>query len=127
MSARTYAIIFIFIIAFVVPTIIIELTPYGDLPEDDERYWMMATIVYLINTSLLILVWRNNSTSELTFWKGLCLICSQMMSGWANATIVYIFPILFIAYLVMVLNTITGLFKGREYTQMKWLKLVDWF
>jgi len=119
MSARTYAVIFLLLIAFALPTIIIALTPYGNLPEEDNRYWTIVIVIYLVNTSLLILVWINNKTAEISFWKGLCLICSQMMSGWANATLLYIFPMLFIAYFILV--------KGKEYIQMKWIKLVDWF
>lgn len=127
MTTRTYSFIFLILLLLMFPCVIIVLTPYGNLPDNDIRLWITAISVYLVNAILLLLVSRNNKTSKITFWEGLSIICSATMSRFAKITILYIFPVLFFTYFIVLGNTIIGLFKGKEYTQAKWLKVIDWF
>ena len=127
MTARIYAFFFLFFLLLLFPAIIIAFTPYGNLPENDIRLWITAGTAYSINIICLVLVWRNNKTSEITFWEGLSIISSTLMSGCANITILYIFPVLLITYFILLANTIIGFFKGKEYTQAKWAGVVNWF
>ncbi len=89
----------------------------------DLNFWVML----LINSIVIVLVWHYNSVPVLPFFKGLTAICSSMMSGCANITLLYLPFVFFFLYVVILANTLVGLFRGREYTQEKWVKIVAWF
>ena len=89
----------------------------------DFNFWGML----LINSMVIALVWYYNSVPALPFFKGLTAICSSMMSGCANMTLLYLPFVFFFLYVVILANTLVGLVKGRKYTQEKWVKVVSWF
>ena len=84
----------------------------------------IGMVIFVANVLLLIWVWRRCSSRALTFFEGLEMISSNMMSGCANITLVYIFPNLAIVYLQTIFHTVVGLKNGKKYTEQKWIKLV---
>jgi hypothetical protein len=51
-----------------------------------------------------------------------------MMSGCANITMLYIFPVLVVVYVIVVVHSLTGAVKGdRAYAQERWIGLIKWF
>lgn len=77
-----------------------------------------------INITLLTLVWHFCSSPQVSFIGGIHIISSKLTSGCANITILYLFPFLAIVYLIFTFLTIMGLFRGRKYTQDKWIHFI---
>ncbi len=94
-------------------------------PDSQTQSLFWPSIV--INSFVAILVWYYNSYDELSFFKGLNVISASMMSGCANITVLYLPLVLIVIYFIAAFNTLIGLFKGRPYTQEKWVKLVVGF
>jgi hypothetical protein len=63
----------------------------------------------------------------MSFFAGLETISSCLMSGCFPLTVIYIFPILMVVYIIALFNTCVGLVKGKTYTQERWIGLVNWF
>lgn len=83
-----------------------------------------SILIIVINAFAVILIWYYNSVGELTFFKGLQAISGSLMSGCANITFLYLPFVLFGVYIIAGFNTLLGLFKGRLFTQERWVKLV---
>ena len=84
----------------------------------------IATLIFLLNAGVAVTVWRQSSSPALSFFDGLTIIASRMMSGCANITVLYAPLILVGFYLVAVWNTARGLARGREFAQLAWIKMV---
>ncbi|MBD2693663.1 DnaJ C-terminal domain-containing protein [Anabaena catenula] len=77
------------------------------------------------NTSLFLAVaWFTNSR-ELSFWRGLRLLCASFSSGCANITIFYIIPVLLFYYVRMIVATCVGFRRGKVYTENWWMKTIS--
>ena len=139
-TARTYAFIFIILVLlsplilvpfiYVAVMIPLQLIPLpGDGPLSVESLASIATIglgvaVLVVNGLLLICVWRRCSSRALSFFEGLEMIASGMMSGCANITLIYMYPNLTIVYIRALFHTIAGLKKGKQHTEQTWIRLV---
>jgi hypothetical protein len=110
---------FIVLIIFLWPLIL------AVVPESQTQglFWLCL----VINSCAAILVWYYNSIDELSFFKGLRVISASLMSGCANITLLYLPFVLIVVYLIAAFNTFIGLFKGRSFTQEKWVNLVMGF
>lgn len=78
----------------------------------------------VINTSIfLTVVWFINSP-ELSFWRGLSLLCESYSTGCANITMLYIIPLLLAYYVLMIIATCKGFWQGKNYTKNWWIKTI---
>ena len=84
-------------------------------------------LCFIVSPLLLLWVWKSSSSPSLSFFAGLETISSCLMSGCFPLTVIYIFPILIVVYLIALFNTCIGLAKGKTYTQERWIGLVNWF
>jgi hypothetical protein len=87
--------------------------------------WLMLALVLIANALLFMGVAVFIASEDLDPWDGLVVLTASFMSGCANITIIYIIPVLTIVYLIAILKTVIGLFKGRAYTQEWWIRLVS--
>jgi len=78
----------------------------------------------ITNTSLFILVWYFNSHPEMSYFRGLSVICASMMTGCLQMTIMILPWVLAFVSLTSLFFTLVGLIKGRKFTQERWMKLV---
>jgi len=78
----------------------------------------------IANLALLIFVWNRCSAPELSFWDGLRIISGRNMSGCANITLIYIYPLLFVVYLIALFHSLLSIFQGGDYSRSKWIGLV---
>ena len=112
MNASMYAFCFVVLILGW-PTLLAEISVSSTL------------ILGGLNTAIFGAVAFCTTSSELSWWKGLRVICASYMSGCANITILYIFPLLLVYYVRMIWATYMGVFKGKKHTQQWWLKTVS--
>ncbi len=82
-------------------------------------------LLLIANVLGMVFTWRRNSSKHLSFLKGLEIITKANMSGCANLTMIYIFPVLLIAYSTAFFNAVLGLKKGKKFTEQKWIQVVD--
>jgi hypothetical protein len=115
-SAKFYGFLFIGMILLVPVLICLPLTIVSP-----ALYWGLL----LVNVFILVFVWSYNSSPRLSFLKGLEIIARTNMSGCANLTMMYLFPMLFIVYCVALFNATVGLKRGKTYTERKWIEEVD--
>jgi hypothetical protein len=115
MTGGLYSVVFI---------LFIFLWPLLLTVSSDAHMQTLLWPVLIVNTLSGILVWYYNSLDELSFFKGLSVICGSLMSGCANITLLYLPFVLIVVFIIAAFNTLIGLFKGREYTQNKWGSLV---
>jgi len=125
-SAKYYVIIFL-ILAFISPLIIFfPIIIFGDIFFSDLLPCLIFYLgFFILNIIGMVFTFRYNSSSRLSFFKGLEIITSANMSGCGNLTAIYIYPFLFTVYCMAVFNAIMGLFKGKVYTEKKWLDEVS--
>jgi hypothetical protein len=88
----------------------------------DTTAILLTVGAYLLNTYILVSVWRSSSSPALSFWDGLKIISARYMSGCANITLIYIYPVLFVAYLAAAYHALLGLSHGPDYPRVEWLK-----
>jgi len=112
---QLYAGIFVFLIL---------VWPLG-FAEGDMQHPMWPVLI--TNTSLFILVWYFNSHPEMSYFRGLSVICASMMTGCLQLTIMILPWVLAFVYLASLFLTLVGLIKGRKFTQGRWMKLVMGF
>jgi len=86
---------------------------------------LLAGACLLVGNALIICaVFYYNSYKDLTFWEGLCVVTGSWMSGCMNLTIIYIFPALFLFFLICLGNALWALFSNRESAQNRWVNIV---
>ena len=78
----------------------------------------------IANALLLRLVWQRCSSRALSFFEGLETVAGRNMSGCANITQIYLFPVLTILYFRATFHTLAGLKREKKYTEWKWQELV---
>jgi hypothetical protein len=115
-SAKFYVFLFIVMILlvpafFCLPLMIVIPT----------LYWGLL----IVNALVLVFVWFYTSSSRLSFPRGLELLIRPNMSGCANLTMIYLFPMLFMVYCIASFNAFAGLKKGKIYTERKWIEEVS--
>jgi len=116
--AKFYVILFIFIFLVIPSFVSIPFDAIIGFPAFDCG-------LTILNVLVLAFVWIYNSSSRLSFTKGLEIISNVNMSGCANLTMIYLIPILFVVYFVALINAIVGLVKGKKYTERKWIEEVS--
>jgi hypothetical protein len=126
-TSEVYVILFVLVVLLLPPFALAMLV--GPLLEEyDALLGIMLFATFVLDVALLIFIWRYNSLPGLSFWKGMCVICSTMMSGCANITMLYIFPVLIVVYAIVVVHSLTGVARGdRTYAQERWVGLIKWF
>ena len=110
---KTYVYVFITIL-FALPFLVNYISP-------------KTFLVLFVDVFLFVLVYYRCSRPDLSFIDGLTLISGSLMSGCANLTIIYIFPLLFLVYAVCVVVTGLGLLLGKTYTENSFLAVVQRF
>ncbi len=90
----------------------------------DQR---LLAVAFIVNAALAIFVIYQCSSMELSFFRGLDIISGRSMSGCANITIVYLFPLLLVVYLVALFHCLISVFRGRLYAQQRWIRVVMFF
>ncbi len=113
----TYLFIF-YLLLFLIPIgLSVEApSPGGNL------FWL---IIAVINFVIFALTHYCTKSEGLTLNYGLIEICESGQSGCANITFVYMVPLLFIAYLLAVVATFRSFFKGRRFSQERWIAIVS--
>ncbi len=81
--------------------------------------------VLLVNTTIFLAVAWFTHSPELSFWRGLRIICSSYSIGCANITILYIIPVLLVYYIRMMWATWMGFRRGKSYTEQWWQRTVS--
>ena len=115
--AKAYVIMFILLL-LCVPAVL--CAPFESFQEVKAIYCGLM----IANALGLVFVWFFNSSPRLSFPMGLETIVSANMSGCANLTMLYLFPVLFIVYILAFYNAIAGLVKGKKHTERKWVEEV---
>lgn len=87
-------------------------------------YWLLW-LCLVVNTSIFCAVVYFSSSRDLSFWRGLKLICASYESGCANITVVYIFPLLAVYYIRMIRATWIGVRTGKQFTEQWWIEKVS--
>jgi hypothetical protein len=97
---------------------------------------MMFWPILIANTGIFITVVYFTSGRRCDFFTGLSLLCEPYMSGCANITIIYIFPIILFYYIRMIGATwegvrgkegesFEGIRRGKGYTESWWADFVS--
>lgn len=125
-TAEIYAALFVFFILTIPPLFIADAV--GVITNHRGLWQIVALLVGgTFNATLLAFIRRRNDTVQFSFQEGLSAICSTLMSGCSNITVLYILPVLLVVYVIVVTNTLIGLIKGKTYTQKRWIELIRWF
>jgi len=131
-TGKTYAFLAVLIIvlfsAFLL--MVLSMAIVFRLPSGNTRDLGMVSAIllgFVISPVLFVVVWKRSGSPSLSFFEGLDAISSRLMSGCFPLTVIYIFPILMVVYLIALFHTGVGLVKGKTYTQERWAGLVDWF
>jgi hypothetical protein len=62
----------------------------------------LLIFTFVLNTSIFVATAWSVSSNDLSFWRGLRLLCGSYESGCANITVIYIFPLLLFYYIKMI-------------------------
>jgi hypothetical protein len=81
-------------------------------------------IVPIINTLLFFLAWYFCSQPGMPFFRALGVMSASVQSGCAQMTLMLMPWVLAYSLSAALYFTIVGLFKGRSYTQERWMKFV---
>lgn len=116
-TASFYVILFFIIPTFVLFNLlsILLIFDYG---------WIIAFVIFSFYIGLIIFTGKSTSGPRLTFFEGLKRIAQLYMSGCANITLLYIFPILSFAFLAAFYHSCIGIGKGKEYVEKEWIRIV---
>ena len=84
-------------------------------------------VAVVVSVLVLIGVWKRSSAPDLSFFEGLEAIANRHMSGCMPLTSLYLYPLLVMVISIAQLYTVIGLFKGKSYTQERWVAVVNRF
>ena len=87
--------------------------------------YALLILTFALNTSILVATAWSISSNDLSFWRGLRLLCGSYESGCANITIIYIFPLLFFYYIKMIWATWMSLQKGKSHAENWWIETIS--
>ncbi len=85
----------------------------------------LLIFTFVLNTGIFIATAWSVSSSDLSFWRGLRLLCGSYESGCANITIVYIFPLLLFYYIKMTWVTWMSFQKGKSHAETWWIETIS--
>src|SRR5258707_14159462 len=86
----------------------------------------LGLLLVLNGVTALFVIYRCSSKG-LHFVHGIDIIAGSLMSGCANITILYLPPLLIVVYLIALYHSLVSFFRGREYSQGRWLVMVEGF
>jgi hypothetical protein len=89
-----------------------------------DSAWVFGLYLF-VNTAIFITVVRFTSSRQLSFWRGLRLLCGSYMSGCANITMIYIFPVLLFYYIRAIAATWTGIQTRKDCTEDWWIETIS--
>jgi len=81
----------------------------------------------VVNTALLIGVWRTCRVPGLSYWKGLNVIVACMRGGWAAFDALGALLVLTVVYPLSVGIMLRSLVRQDESAGRVWAKVVTWF
>ncbi len=84
----------------------------------------LLIFTFMLNTSIFVAVIWSVSSENLSFWRGLRLLCGSYESGCANLTVIYIFPLLLFYYLKMIWVTWMSFQKGKFHAENWWIETI---
>ena len=108
-----YATTFIILLPVLFPLFI----PFFVFPSGGTQtpYDTAMVVSLVLNTAILAFVWNPYSLPGCSFRDGRKAISSRNMSGCANITIIYIYPLLFFVYMAGLYYSLVGIFRGASY------------
>ena len=112
MSGPIYTVFFLLLVLYL---------PYEPFKGHDAIGYTACAIHALI----LGVVYFRIRSDRSNFFGGLSDVATSSMSGCANLTLIYIFPVLLYYYLCALCYTVIGFFKGKSYTEEKWDELIE--
>ena len=86
----------------------------------------LVIILFAANTLIATNTWHKCTSSEISYWRGLCIMSGSLMSGCANITLIYLPFVLIAVYFAAIYYSIIGLFYDRRDSQERWAKLILW-
>ena len=87
----------------------------------------IVVFIAILNTGLFTLTYYFCTNEFCSFYQSFRIIVAPTQSGCANITIIYAIPLIIGLFIYALLLSITGIFRGRLYTQTKWMNLVERF
>jgi len=81
-------------------------------------------LVFIINFLLGVLVGIYTSSKVLKYYQGIETICAYYMTGFAEITFLKVVPVLSFIYILLIFYAIIGIFRGRKYTQERFITIV---
>ncbi len=89
---------------------------------------LIIILLIIINIGLFIFfLYYYYSFNFFNFYDSFRIIVAPTKSGCANITIIYAVPLIIFVYIYGLLLSLTGIFKGREYSLFNWYRLINWF
>jgi hypothetical protein len=85
----------------------------------------LSILTFTLNISIFVATTWSVSSSDLSFWRGLRLLCGSYESGCANITVIYIFPLLLFYYIKMIWITWMSFQKGKFYAENWWIETIS--
>ncbi|HEX8407949.1 MAG TPA: hypothetical protein VF883_03735 [Thermoanaerobaculia bacterium] len=93
----------------------------------DEISALAVGILVVVSFNALLFAAFSTTSAHLTYFRGLDLIAASFMSGCANITFLYIIPVLAVIQLIALAYATLGIFAGRQFSQHRWVILVNSF
>lgn len=89
---------------------------------------LVIILLMIINVGLFIFfLYYYYYFNFFNFYDSFRIIIAPTLSGCANITLLYAVPLIIILYIYGLLLSLTGIFKGREYSLFNWYRLINWF
>jgi hypothetical protein len=89
---------------------------------------LIIILLIIINIGLFIFfLYYYYSFNFFNFYDSFRIVVAPTLSGCANITILYAVPLIIFIYIYGLLLSLTGIFKGREYSLFNWYRLINWF
>jgi tetratricopeptide (TPR) repeat protein len=114
------SVVYVFIVYFILFVVPLALSVKASSPVG-TMLWLIVTAASIV---LYSLTHHYTKSKGLTLNYGLLEICESKESGCANLTLVYMVPLLIVAYFLAVVATFGGLIKGRRFSQERWIAIV---
>ena len=86
---------------------------------------VIMSLSFLVSIALLVTVWRFCSSPYISFWYGMTIVSAKLSSGCFNFSVLYLPAVLIVIYFIAIVYTLIGIFKGREWSQVKWIHLIE--
>jgi hypothetical protein len=99
---------------------------FSILDEQISLVWPIQHLISIgiVNIIIFVIVYKQSSSPYLSFNEGLALVAIKYSSGCANLTLLYMPIFHIILYLIMILVTFIGFFRGSDSTKRFWSNLI---